>query len=73
MAQLQDAVDAGGWGVGGRGETGAVVKQNINTVLREMQDGNALIKTKVSCQEKSENKKCSFLEIKTKTKTRFPK
>ena len=40
---------------------------------REMQDDNTLIKTKVGCQEQSENRKRSFLEIKMETKTRFPK
>lgn len=65
MAQLQNAADVG--------KTGAIVKQNINNVLREMQDDNTLIKTKVGCQEQSENRKRSFLEIKMETKTRFPK
>lgn len=56
-----------------QGKTGDIVKQKINSVLGEMQDDNVLIKTKVDCREQSENKKRSFLEMKMKTTTRFPK
>lgn len=50
-----------------------IVKQNTSSALREMQDDNTLRKTKAGCLEQSENKECSFLGIKTKTKTRLPK
>lgn len=51
---------------------GDIVKLNVSSILREMQDDNTWIKKK-GCQEPSANKDYSFLETEPKIKTRFPK
>lgn len=56
-----------------QGKAGDIVKLNISSILRETQDDNTWIKTKIGCQEQSVNKEYSFLETETKIKTRFPK